>query len=126
MAKVLLVEDNDEFRSMLRAILQAAGHEVIEAEDGQTAIDHLHRTTCDLLVTDVLLPRADGTEVIKAASGVNAGIPIIAISGGGRELPAVVALALTEALGAHRVLFKPFRDTELLAAADELLSEGSS
>ncbi|HWA45808.1 MAG TPA: response regulator [Hypericibacter adhaerens] len=126
MARILLVEDNKEFRSMLRALLQEAGHEVVEAGDGQAAIEHLRRTAYDLLVTDVLLPQADGTEVIKAVRGVNGKISIIAISGGGRELPAVVALALTEALGAHRTLFKPFRDAELLAAVKELLPVASS
>jgi two-component system, chemotaxis family, chemotaxis protein CheY len=121
MARILLVEDNREFRSMVRDLLRAAGHEVIEAEDGRAAIGCLSSATYGLLVTDVLLPEADGTEVIKIAGALHQGMPIIAMSGGGRELPAVVALALTEAMGAHRALFKPFRDTELLAAINELL-----
>jgi CheY-like chemotaxis protein len=123
MARILLVEDNREFRSMLRDLLRAAGHEVTEAENGRVAIACLGSARYDLLVTDVLLPEADGTEVIKVAATLHEDMPIIAMSGGGRELPAVVALALTEAVGAHRALFKPFRDTELLAAVDDLLPE---
>ncbi|MGH6939477.1 response regulator [Hypericibacter sp.] len=123
MARILLVEDNREFRSMLRNLLRAAGHEVTEAENGRVAIACLRSASHDLLVTDVLLPEADGTEVIKVAAALHEDIPIIAMSGGGRELPAVVALALTEAMGAHRALFKPFRDTELLAAVDDLLPD---
>lgn len=121
MARILLVEDNRQLRSMLRDLLRAAGHAVTEAENGRVAIACLRGAGFDLLVTDVLLPEADGTEVIKVAATLQDDMPIIAMSGGGRELPAVVALALTEAMGAHRALFKPFRDSELLSAVDDLL-----
>jgi YesN/AraC family two-component response regulator len=74
----------------------------------------------DLLVTDILMPEADGLEVIRAASA-RPELGIIAISGGGNYMPAAVSLAMSEAFGARKVLFKPFRKQELLDAVNTVI-----
>jgi len=124
MARILIVEDTPDFRLMMRDILQTAGHEIVEAENGNAAIRKMESGSFDLLVTDVLMPESDGIELINTVAHQGGNLPILAVSGGGRNLPAAVSLALTEAAGAHRTLFKPFRAAELLAVVDELLSAG--
>lgn len=122
MARILIVEDTPDFRQMMANILQTAGHEVAEAENGNAAVDRLEGARFDLLVTDVLMPESDGIELIHTLSRKGWTLPILAVSGGGRNLPAAVSLALTEAAGAHRTLYKPFRAAELLSAVNDLLA----
>lgn len=122
MAKVLVVDDIMEMRTMLRSMLESAGHSVIEANDGRAAINVLQSPEpIDVLVTDILMPEADGLEVIRAAAG-RSYLGIIAISGGGNYMPAAVSLAMSEAFGARKVLFKPFRKQELLEAVDSVIA----
>lgn len=124
MARILIVEDTPDFRQMMVEMLETAGHRVAAAENGNAALAQLERDSFDLLVTDVLMPESDGIELIRALGRKGWSLPILAVSGGGRNLPAAVSLALTEAAGAHRTLFKPFRAAELLAAVDDLLAGG--
>ena len=122
MARILIVEDTPDYRLMMWEILQAAGHEIAEAENGVVAIELLNKGKYDLVVTDVVMPKSDGIELIRTLARQGINVPIVAVSGGGQHLPAAVSLALTEAAGAHRTLFKPFRAAELTATIDELLS----
>jgi CheY-like chemotaxis protein len=122
MARVLVVEDVAEMRVTIRTMLESAGHAVMEADNGRAGIGILRSSTAlDVLVTDILMPEADGLEVIRAA-GERPGLAIIAISGGGNYMPAAVSLAMSEAFGARKVLFKPFRKSELLEAIDSVLA----
>lgn len=122
MAKVLVVEDVAEMRTTIRTMLESAGHTVTEAENGRAGIAILRSAEAlDALVTDILMPEADGLEVIRAATD-REGLAIIAISGGGSYMPAAVSLAMSEAFGARKVLFKPFRKSELLEAIDSVLA----
>lgn len=121
MARILIVEDAPDVRQMMRDILETAGHDVVEAENGNTAVRQMESGGFDVLVTDVVMPESDGIELIRTLAEQGRKVPILAVSGGGRHLPAAVSLALTEAAGAHRTLFKPFRAAELLAAVDNLL-----
>jgi CheY-like chemotaxis protein len=122
MVRVLVVDDVVEMRSMIRSMLESAGHEVTEANNGRAAIKILQGPDpIDLLVTDILMPEADGLEVIRAASA-RPELGIIAISGGGNYMPAAVSLAMSEAFGARKVLFKPFRKQELLDAVSSVIA----
>jgi CheY-like chemotaxis protein len=122
MARVLVVDDMAEMRTMIRTMLESAGHSVTEAENGRAGIRALQGADAiDVLVTDILMPEADGIEVIRAATDRPA-LGIIAISGGGSYMPAAVSLAMSEAFGARKVLFKPFRKQELLDAVNSVLA----
>jgi DNA-binding response OmpR family regulator len=122
MARILIVEDTPDFRQMMADVLHTAGHEVAVAENGKVAVEQMEAGSFDLVVTDVLMPESDGIELIRTLARKGWALPVLAVSGGGRNLPAAVSLALTEAVGAHRILFKPFRAAELLAVVDELLA----
>lgn len=122
MARILVVEDFSEMRAVMRTMLESAGHSVIEAPNGRLGIEKLQDPEpLDVLVTDILMPEADGLEVIRAAA-TRQNLAIVAISGGGNYMPAAVSLAMSEAFGARKVLFKPFRKKELLEAVDTVLT----
>jgi len=123
MAKVLVVEDSAAVRLAVTEVIEQAGHTVESAENGRIAIDLLEREVFDLIVTDVLMPEADGVEVIKAVRARHSGTRVLAMSGGAPNLPAGYALKMAEMFAADAVLFKPFLNEELEKAVTRLLSE---
>ena len=116
MARILLIEDNDALRALLRENLELAGHTVIEARDGQEGLDLFRRTGADLVVTDILMPEKEGLAVLMELRTAHPPVHVIAISGGGQDY-----LATAKLLGAAKVLLKPFPPAVLIAAITELL-----
>ncbi len=125
MARILIIDDEDELRSMLRQMLEQAGHEVTEAVNGAEGIQSYERDRHDLIITDIIMPEKEGVETIIALRRADPDLPIIAISGGGR-LEATDFLTMTKKLGARRTLSKPFRRDQLLEAVGECLAEGET
>lgn len=122
MARVLVVDDSLEMRRTIRDILELDGHVVEEAQYGGDAARLIRASPFDLVVTDLLMPVADGRTVLRAVADGAPGVAVIGISGGGPSMPAAVSLSMLGAFGAHRLLYKPFGAAELRAAVDELLS----
>lgn len=120
MARVLVIEDDSDFRDTLAAMLRSADHEVQCVRNGREALELLASATYDLLVTDVLMPEVDGIELLTTMRKMRSRLPVIAISGGG-SMPASLALSLSTSLGASAVLFKPFYTQELLETVDRAL-----
>ena len=69
MSKILVAEDNLPNRELMREILESRGHEVIEACDGQEALDKLEQTSPDLVLLDIQMPVMDGYAVLKRIRG---------------------------------------------------------
>ncbi len=122
MARILIIDDEDELRSMLRQMLEQAGYEVTEAVNGAEGIQLYEQDTHDLIITDIIMPEKEGVETIIALRRADPDLPIIAISGGGR-LDATDFLTMTKKLGARRTLSKPFRRDQLLEAVGECLAK---
>jgi DNA-binding response OmpR family regulator len=120
--RILLVDDDDELREGIVAILHSAGHEVDEAADGTRALEALGANRYDLLITDVIMPDRDGLELIRALP-THDRPKVLAISGGSRILPAAYTLNASGALGADATLNKPFRAKELLDQVAALLGQ---
>lgn len=125
MAKVLVVEDSAAVRLAVTEVIEQAGHSVASAENGRVAIELLRDGTFDLIVTDVLMPEADGLEVIKEARARHPRTQVLAMSGGAPNLPAGYALKMAEMFAADAVLFKPFLNDELKKAVARLLTEAA-
>ena len=123
MATILVIDDEKAVRDTMRRLLERHGHEVLDAANGREAL----RTTApyDLVITDINMPEMDGIEVIMALTDRRPGLPVIAISGGGR-LPKDLLLSSADMLGAVTTLSKPFDLTELLDAVDQALAAGGS
>lgn len=125
MAKILVIDDDDSMRSVLRMGLETAGHLVLEAANGTEGLRQIEAGGVEVVVTDLLMPEMDGIEVIFNVRKKYPSLKVIAISGGG-QLPPEGYLKIAQRGGARRILMKPFKLEELLQAVkDELKGEAS-
>jgi DNA-binding response OmpR family regulator len=119
-ARILIIDDEEQPRHMLRLALERAGYEVVEARDGNEGLQRFHETPTDLIITDLLMPEKEGLETIIDVRREFPNVKIIAMSGGGRS-GSLNFLEIAKRLGAQRTLAKPFGLQEMLAAVRELL-----
>lgn len=119
MPRVLVVDDDDEVREMLRQMLERKGYEVTTAADGKQGIARYREDPPDLIVLDIVMPEKEGLETIMELRRDDPGVKIIAISGGGRIGPQSY-IEVARALGAQRTFAKPFDRQEFLAAVRDL------
>jgi CheY-like chemotaxis protein len=122
MTSILLVDDDEEFRSMLSESLSQAGYEVREARDGREATQLYCDHPCDLVITDLIMPEKEGLETIEEFRRNYPKAKIIAISGGSRHGP-FDYLKMAKAFGARQVLAKPFTRQEILEAVTQVLGQ---
>jgi CheY-like chemotaxis protein len=116
---VLLVEDEDALRQVLRDLLEREGYSVIEAQDGVQALDEIDRHAPDALVLDLNLPRLDGYQVLshlRARPGT-AELPVLVLTAKGDEESEVRVFEN----GANDFITKPFRPRALSARLKALL-----
>lgn len=78
--KILVVDDESDFRQLMKFWLESKGYFVIEAQDGQTAIQVVKDSSPDLIFMDLRMPVMDGVETIKRIRDLNKDVPIILIS----------------------------------------------
>ena len=105
---VLVVEDEDGLRLLMREVLEAAGFRVCEADDGFQALSVLLQgRPVDLVLSDIRMPRMDGCELAAHMAALALKVPILFVTGYGNELE------LNSLPGP--VLAKPFRSEELVA-----------
>src|SRR5882672_5383908 len=103
MEPLLLVEDKNELRAMLRKALERAGYEVDEAADGAAAIQKVRARRYLLVITDLKMPGASGLEVLHETKQADATIPVILLTAFGSVEEAVAAMKD----GAYDFLQKP-------------------
>ena len=120
MARILIIDDEDQPRRMLQQVLIRAGYEVVEARDGNQGLQLFRVSQTDLIITDILMPEKEGLETIIDLRREFPAVKIIAISGGGRT-GNLNFLEVAKRLGAQRTLQKPFELQEMLAAVRDLL-----
>ncbi len=94
-------------------MLEAAGYEVVQAEDGQHGVQQFLESPVDLVVTDILMPFKEGIETILEIRQRSPEVRIIAMTGGG-SIGALPILDAAQQLGADAVLSKPFSKADLL------------
>jgi len=125
MARILIIDDEEQMRGMLRQMLERAGYEVIDAADGKEGMKLFRREPADLIITDLLMPEKEGLETIMELRREFPGTKIIAISGGGRE-GILDFLPAARKLGACATLAKPFERQEMLDAVAKALGKSGS
>jgi CheY-like chemotaxis protein len=118
MVQVLVVDDNPALRLVARAMLEAAGYEVTEAGDGESAIRAFREEAFDLVLCDLDMPDKDGAETIQELRALDPGVRVVAMSGGHRSCPGLVLVRLARGLGAEEGLRKPFGRLALVAAVE--------
>jgi len=117
MAAILVIDDNSQMRLLMRRILAAAGHSVVEAVDGDQGVAKFREQPFEIVVSDILMPNKEGIETIKELRALAPTLWIVASSGGGAH-GNMMFLDFAKALGADVALPKPFRADELVAAIE--------
>jgi DNA-binding response OmpR family regulator len=114
--RVLVADDDLDVRTLVRTLLERAGHEVVEAADGMECLRALYERHPELVVLDVGMPALDGWKTLERIREV-ADVPVLLLTARGEELDRVRGLRA----GADDYVSKPFGRQELLARVDALL-----
>ena len=117
---ILVVDDEPGIRELLCMMLEAAGHTVVVAEDGIQAPKVLATHPVEVVITDLLMPERDGLEFITEVRKKFPNIKIIAMSGGG-HIARDSYLRIAKNFGAHFLLEKPFSQSGVLNAIEQVL-----
>ena len=132
MTKVIIIDDEEDIRIVLKEIFVRAGFDVAVASNGEDGLNLLREQGADLVITDIIMPGSDGVETAYDIRMEFPKTKIIVMSGGGNaaslgyESSAIATsayLASAAAVGADLTLTKPFDRDELLKAAKELTSK---
>ncbi|MFM9004563.1 MAG: response regulator, partial [Flavobacteriales bacterium] len=92
MGQILIIDDEQAIRRALKEILEYESFEVIEAEDGPSALKQVEKETFDLIFCDVKMPRMDGIEVLGKLKEKGVETPVVIITGHGNVETAVESL----------------------------------
>lgn len=120
MTRVLVVEDEQNLREPLVYLLQKEGYDVLEAEDGLSAIEVFRSHGADLILLDLMLPGMSGNEVCRTIR-VESTVPVIMLTAKDTEIDKVVGLEI----GADDYVTKPYSTRELLARMKAVLRRGA-
>lgn len=120
MARVLVIDDDEEHRTLMKAMLERVGHRVEQATDGAEGLRMIGKAPPDVVLTDINMPKLDGHDVISALKAANKKLPIIAISGGSAVAKDELLLKAMQ-LGAVEVIMKPFAFEQLAGAVSRAL-----
>jgi DNA-binding response OmpR family regulator len=118
---ILLVDDEDSVQKLLAYPLERDGYRVLQARDGQEALDRFNAEHVDLVVLDIMLPRLDGLEVCKRLRAESS-VPIIMLTARDDELDKVLGLEL----GADDYITKPFSIREFRSRVRALLRRAAA
>jgi putative two-component system response regulator len=110
MARILIVDDEENIRQMLGQFLLGDAHEVIEAQDADTALNCLNETLIDVVVADIILPRVTGVELLRRIHATAPHVQVVMMTGE----PTVESASESLRAGAADYLFKPIAKATIL------------
>lgn len=122
MAKILVVDDEQNIRNILREALKKEAHEVFEAGSGQEATEILDGNAIEIMITDLVMPGKTGLDLIMEIKERMPKLNIIAISGGGGINGRFDYLPIAQLIGADNIIRKPFTMTDIKKTVSELLA----
>ena len=118
-ADILIVDDEEHFRTILTTIMEEEGFKVLEAQDGDTALRKIRVNSPDIMLTDVKMPGMDGWELLKKAKDLDPDLPVVMVTAFA-DIPGAIG-AIRE--GAHDYLPKPFDNYEVIRVVRRALAE---
>ena len=113
MAAILVIDDQEPIRSLLRVALEGAGHEVRDASNGRRGLALYRERAADLIITDIVMPEMTGLELLLELTRNFLNVKVIAISGAPESEG---ELNVAKLLGARQTFQKPFEMEKLLSA----------
>ena len=117
MKRLLIVDDEDKIREVIREYAEFSGYEAEEAADGMSAIGMVNLNDYDLIIMDVMMPKLDGFSAVKEIQKIK-NIPVIMLSARGEEYDKLFGFEL----GIDDYVVKPFSPKELMARVNAVLS----
>ncbi len=120
---VLVIEDEDGMRKVLREVLEDDGFEVLAASDGVAGLMLMEAMPADVVITDIIMPEMGGNEAIFTLRREFPDARIIAMSGGGRKAE-MSFLKMAQKQGADAIIEKPFDLDELVELVRAVLARG--
>ena len=117
MAKILVVDDEEKIRFVVREYAQFSGHEVVEASDGSGAVELCKKQNFDLIVMDIMMPKVDGYELTRELRMMDNQLPVLMVSA--KQLPEDRKKGFLA--GTDDFMTKPFDNEELLLHVNALL-----
>ncbi|MBE6041846.1 MAG: response regulator transcription factor [Clostridiales bacterium] len=121
MKKLLIVDDEDKIREVIREYAEFSGYEAEEAADGMSAIGMVKLNDYDLIIMDVMMPKLDGFSAVKEIQKIK-NIPVIMLSARGEEYDKLFGFEL----GIDDYVVKPFSPKELMARVNAVLSRADA
>lgn len=121
MPRILIVDDEDKIREVVREYAEFSGFSVVEAIDGMDAIDKVKAQDFDVIVMDIMMPRLDGFSACKEIKKIK-NVPVIMLSARGEEYDKLFGFEL----GIDDYVVKPFSPKELIARIRVAIKRGSS
>lgn len=121
MAKILLIDDDNDYRRMIRAWLDKVGYEVVEAGDAESGIKTYSKNHFDLIIIDLFMPQVDGVQAIHRLKTDFNSPKIIAMTGAASDGRIEHLLCLAKSCGANEIYKKTMHVNDLLAKVKNLL-----
>ncbi len=122
MSRILIIDDDAGARAALRSVLEADGHETIEAADGIDGLRLFFLVKPDLVITEIVMPHKEGIEIIIEILNFRPGAKIIALSGR-KARGESLYLSAAKKLGAMEVISAPIEDHELQETVRRVLAK---
>jgi two-component system, chemotaxis family, chemotaxis protein CheY len=118
MARILIVDDEEEMRRVIDIMLKHAGHDTASAEDGHDALLQFRQQRFDLVICDIFMPNKEGLATLRELRRLNPTVPVIMMSGGAPStsylgIERADYLEMAKRLGATRTIKKPFKYSQL-------------
>lgn len=120
MGRVIVIDDQEPIRRIVRSALERAGHDVLEAGDGERGLELLASHTADVVLSDIFMPGMDGIQMLRQIRKQFPSVKVIVMSGG--DSRGMLDLRRdAELLGAVKSLSKPFTTHEIVAVVNSVL-----
>jgi len=120
MYKILVVDDEDKIRELIRKYAEFEGHSVIEAENGMDAVTEFKKNGCDIIIMDIMMPVLDGFSASREIRKFS-DVPIILLSARGEEYDKIGGFQS----GADDYVVKPFSPKELMLRVDAIMKRAA-
>lgn len=121
MEKILIVDDEQDIRNVIKEYATYSGYEVYEAEDGIYAVEMCKKSKYDLIIMDVMMPKLDGFATVRQIRKFDENVPFLMLSARGEEYDKLLGFEL----GIDDYVTKPFSPKELMARVKVIISRNN-
>ena len=123
MTTVLIVDDEPDIRELLRIVLERADFEVFDVSNGAEALELCRTRPPDILLTDLLMPKMNGSDLLNALSEADVHCKVIVMSGGSLGSDPTAEMSKVSTMGVCDVIVKPFNPADVVVACQKAVGD---